>query len=145
MGGAEVERLEAAADDGFLQSGQRSNPQFKVGEYPNSLLIILCHPGGLVKRMGVKAPAAAQMDIAVSYHPGRQHTAPASLRGVAEVARVAVLDDMMAAEPFWRRLEDGRCLATPYQRFDLLAAWQHHVGARTGVTPAIVIGFDRAA
>ena len=31
---------------------------------------------------------------------------------------------MPAAEPFWRRLEAGGALATPYQRFDLLAAWQ---------------------
>ena len=52
---------------------------------------------------------------------------------------------MAAAEPFWRRLEAGRALATPYQRFDLLAAWQHHVGARGGVTPFMVTGFDAAA
>jgi CelD/BcsL family acetyltransferase involved in cellulose biosynthesis len=84
------------------------------------------------------------MDIAVSYHPGRTLTAPASPRSAGEVARVEVFDDMMTAEPFWRRLEDGCSLATPYQRFDLLAAWQHHVGARTGVTPLIVIGFDCA-
>jgi CelD/BcsL family acetyltransferase involved in cellulose biosynthesis len=83
------------------------------------------------------------MDIAVSYHPGREQRAPATVRSADEVARVEVLHDMTAAEPFWRRLEDGRCLATPYQRFDLLAAWQHHVGARAGVTPWIVTGFDR--
>jgi len=35
-------------------------------------------------------------------------------------------------------------LATSYQRFDLLAAWQRHVGARSGVTPFIVAGLDRA-
>jgi CelD/BcsL family acetyltransferase involved in cellulose biosynthesis len=84
------------------------------------------------------------MDIAVSYHPGREQKAPAALRSAGEIARVEVLRDMTAAEPFWRRLEDGRSLATPYQRFDLLAAWQHHVGARTGVTPWIVTGFDRS-
>jgi CelD/BcsL family acetyltransferase involved in cellulose biosynthesis len=84
------------------------------------------------------------MDIAVSYHPGREQKAPAALRSAGEIARVEVLRDMTAAEPFWRRLEDGRSLATPYQRFDLLAAWQHHVGAQTGVTPWIVTGFDRS-
>jgi CelD/BcsL family acetyltransferase involved in cellulose biosynthesis len=84
------------------------------------------------------------MDIAVSYHPGREQKAPAALRSAGEIARVEVLRDMTAAEPFWRRLEDGRSLATPYQRFDLLAAWQHQVGARTGVTPWIVTGFDRS-
>jgi CelD/BcsL family acetyltransferase involved in cellulose biosynthesis len=56
--------------------------------------------------------------------------------------RVAVLDDMTAAEPFWRALEREDAWATPYQRFDLLAAWQHNVGARKGIVPFIVIGFD---
>ena len=51
---------------------------------------------------------------------------------------------MPAAEPSWRRLEAGGALTTPYQRFDLLAAWQHHVGARAGVAPFIVTGFDAA-
>ena len=51
---------------------------------------------------------------------------------------------MAAAEPFWRRLELGRAFASPYQRYDLLAAWYRHVGARSGVTPFIVAGFDAA-
>ncbi len=68
----------------------------------------------------------------------------ASLRRAGTVVKVEVFEDMPAAEPFWRRLEDGRALTTPYQRFDLLAAWQHHVGTRTGVTPFIVTGFDAA-
>ena len=95
--------------------------------------------------MGVRLwNRAYGMDIAVSYHPGRERAAPASPRRAAEIARVEVFEDMAAAEPFWRRLEDGRSLSTPYQRFDLLAAWQHHVGARSGVTPFIVTGFDHA-
>jgi CelD/BcsL family acetyltransferase involved in cellulose biosynthesis len=84
------------------------------------------------------------MNIAVSYHPAREQTAPASPRSAGKLARVEVFEDMMSAEPFWRRLEVGRSLATPYQRFDLLSAWQYHVGARTGVTPFIVVGFDDA-
>ena len=51
---------------------------------------------------------------------------------------------MQAAEPFWRALERDDAWATPYQRFDLLAAWQHHVGVRKGIVPFIVIGFDAA-
>src|SRR5882672_1276443 len=82
------------------------------------------------------------MSIALSYRPDREQSASATPRN--EVARVEVLHDMAAAEPFWRRLEDGGALATPYQRFDLLAAWQLHVGTRTGVMPFIVTGFDRA-
>ncbi len=84
------------------------------------------------------------MDIAISYHPGRQRNAPAKPRSADKIARLEVFEDMAAAEPVWRRLEDGRALATPYQRFELLAAWQTHVGARTGVAPFIVTAFDRA-
>jgi CelD/BcsL family acetyltransferase involved in cellulose biosynthesis len=84
------------------------------------------------------------MDIAVSCHPGRERSRPAKPRSADKVARLEVFEDMAAAEPVWRRLEDGRALATPYQRFDLLAAWQTHVGARTGVAPFIVTGFDHA-
>jgi len=84
------------------------------------------------------------MDIAVTYHPGQEQTTPAAQRSAGAVARVEIYRDMPAAEPAWRRLEDARPLATPYQRFDLLAAWQRHVGARTGVTPFIVAGFDHA-
>ena len=84
------------------------------------------------------------MDIAVSCHPGRDRSAPAKPRSANKVARLEVFEDMAAAEPVWRSLEDGRALATPYQRFELLAAWQAHVGARTGVAPFIVAGFDHA-
>jgi CelD/BcsL family acetyltransferase involved in cellulose biosynthesis len=84
------------------------------------------------------------MDVAVSYDPSHAQLAPASLRSADKVAQIRVFDTMLAAEPFWRRLERGETLATPYQRFDLLAAWQHHVGARTGVRPFIVTGFDGA-
>ncbi len=84
------------------------------------------------------------MNIAVSYHPGRERAAPESPRSAGKLARVEVFEDMLSAEPFWRRLEAARALATPYQRFDLLSAWQYHVGARTGVTPFIVVGFDDA-
>jgi CelD/BcsL family acetyltransferase involved in cellulose biosynthesis len=84
------------------------------------------------------------MDIAVSYHPGQEQATPAAQRSAGVVARVEIYLDMPAAEPAWRQLEDGGPLATPYQRFDLLAAWLRQVGARTGVTPYIVTGFDHA-
>jgi CelD/BcsL family acetyltransferase involved in cellulose biosynthesis len=84
------------------------------------------------------------MDIAVSDRPAREQTTPAVPRRADKVARVEIFHDMPAAEPFWRRLERANSLSTPYQRFDLLAAWQHHVGERTGVTPFIVVGLDQA-
>jgi CelD/BcsL family acetyltransferase involved in cellulose biosynthesis len=85
------------------------------------------------------------MEVAVSYHLDQEQTVPASPRSAEKVVRVDVFEDMMSAEPFWRRLESGRSLATPYQRFDLLSAWQYHVGARIGVTPFIIVGFDDAS
>ena len=84
------------------------------------------------------------MNIAVSHHPGREQGTPVRLRGGGEIARVEAFDDMAAAEPHWRRLEAGGGVATPYQRFDFLAAWQRHVGMRTGITPWIVVGLDDA-
>src|SRR5262249_26943125 len=52
-----------------------------------------------------------------------------------------IVSDLSKAEPIWRELET-RQLATPYQRFDLLAAWQREVGAREGTLPFIVIATD---
>ncbi len=58
------------------------------------------------------------------------------------IARVAVFHDMAAAEPHWRALAGSEHLATPYQSFDWAKAWQDHVGAASGVSPFIVVGFD---
>ena len=84
------------------------------------------------------------MSIAVNYLAGQENMASRCLPGAGRIVRVAVFDDMTAAEPFWRALERDDAWATPYQRFDLLAAWQHHVGTRRGIVPFIVIGFDLA-
>ena len=68
-------------------------------------------------------------------------TVPAA---ATRVATVKVFDDLAAAEPHWRALEEGPALATPYQYYDFLKHWQHHVGAVEGVTPFIVVAFDEA-
>ncbi len=64
------------------------------------------------------------------------------MSGTGRIARVEILDDLSLAEPIWRRLEREDALTTPYQSFDLLAAWQRQVGAPMGVTPFVVVGFD---
>jgi CelD/BcsL family acetyltransferase involved in cellulose biosynthesis len=81
------------------------------------------------------------MELAVAYpaHPDRSATAPST----GAIARIGVFDNFAEAEPCWRALEAG-ALLTPYQRFDLLAAWQRHVGAREGVRPFLIAGFDHA-
>jgi len=84
------------------------------------------------------------MSIAVNYHAGQANTAPACLPWAGRVVRTEVFDDIAAAEPFWRALEHDDAWATPYQRFDLLAAWHRHVGVGKGIVPFIVIGFDVA-
>lgn len=82
------------------------------------------------------------MDLALAYKSRSNALTAADARRAAKISRVEVFDDMLSAEPYWRKLEAGHALATPYQHFDLLAAWQHHVGVRCGVRPFIVIGFD---
>jgi CelD/BcsL family acetyltransferase involved in cellulose biosynthesis len=84
------------------------------------------------------------MNIAISYRPGQEQAPPAIRRSADGVARVEIYRDMSAAEPCWRRLESGATFSTPYQRFDLLTAWQRHVGAANGVTAFIVAAFDHA-
>ncbi|WP_315812777.1 GNAT family N-acetyltransferase [Bradyrhizobium sp. SZCCHNR2028] len=58
------------------------------------------------------------------------------------LARIDIVSDLAAAEPVWRALEVPEHVSTPYQRFDLLGAWQRDVGAREHATPFIVIGRD---
>jgi CelD/BcsL family acetyltransferase involved in cellulose biosynthesis len=58
------------------------------------------------------------------------------------IARSDIFDDMAAAEPHWRALEQVHNLATPYQRYDFLKAWQLHVGGACGVRPFIVAAFN---
>jgi CelD/BcsL family acetyltransferase involved in cellulose biosynthesis len=59
------------------------------------------------------------------------------------IARVDIMRDLGAAAPAWRSLEQAGGFCTPYQRFDLLSAWQRNVGEREGVTPFIVVARDR--
>jgi CelD/BcsL family acetyltransferase involved in cellulose biosynthesis len=60
----------------------------------------------------------------------------------SRIVSVDMLFDLTAAEPIWRSLEAGQHLATPYQRFDLLSAWQREVGHRENAQPRIVIACD---
>jgi len=62
----------------------------------------------------------------------------------ARVALVEIIEDMAAAEAPWRALEAASSLGTPYQRYDFLNLWQRHIGAASGVTPFIVVGFNAA-
>jgi len=61
----------------------------------------------------------------------------------SRIASVELALDMREAETVWRGLEQSNQFSTPYQRFDLLEAWQRQVGTREGIRPFIVIAYDR--
>lgn len=56
-----------------------------------------------------------------------------------EPIHLSIHDDLGAVEQDWRAFE-AVADCTAFQTFDWLAAWQRHIGARSGVTPAIVVG-----
>jgi len=62
--------------------------------------------------------------------------------GAGRITRVEVLRDMAAAEIRWRMFENDGYLATPYQRFELLSAWQQTIGRDEGATPFVVVAYD---
>jgi len=70
---------------------------------------------------------------------------PAGILAHAEIPRpdparitLSVHHDLASVEQDWRRFEQtADC--TPFQTFDWLSAWQRHVGAARGITPAVVI------
>ena len=61
--------------------------------------------------------------------------------GAIGVARVDIIRDMAQAEPVWRGFENSAALVTAFQRFDLLNAWQSHVGAAEGATPLVAVAY----
>lgn len=58
------------------------------------------------------------------------------------IARVDVVRDMAKSEPHWRAFEGPDYLSTPYQRFELLDAWQQNIGKHEGAMPFIVVASD---
>jgi len=84
------------------------------------------------------------MNVAVRPRSSEPDPAASDACPAGRIMRVQVFQDLLAVEPVWRRLERAGTVATPYQRYDLLAAWQRHVGIAEGVTPFIVVGTNEA-
>jgi CelD/BcsL family acetyltransferase involved in cellulose biosynthesis len=84
------------------------------------------------------------MNVAIRPRSNQSDPAASEARPAGHIVRVEVFQDLFAVEPVWRRLERAGTVATPYQRYDLLAAWQRHVGIAKGVTPFIVVGTNEA-
>ncbi len=80
------------------------------------------------------------MAMAAALHGSDQHLQADA--GSSRIARVDVIRNMAEAEPRWRAFEGPDYLYTPYQRFELLNAWQQTIGRHDGVTPFIVIACD---
>ena len=99
-------------------------------------------PAARVSMLPRSGPHPA-LGIAHACSAGREPLMLADPAAAPAIARIEVCDTMARAEPFWRALERG-AVCTAYQRFDLLSAWHRHVGARSGITPFIVVAFDRA-
>jgi CelD/BcsL family acetyltransferase involved in cellulose biosynthesis len=74
--------------------------------------------------------------------PGSAYAAAHEPQAGVKIARVDIFHDLESAEPFWRALEGE--FTTAFQRFDFLAAWQRHIGAREGLEPRIVVALDAA-
>ena len=84
------------------------------------------------------------MNVALRQNsPARLHDMMPDRRSVPGIARLQVHEDLAQAEPAWRRLQGSDALTTPYQRFEWIALWHRHVSVQRGVTPLIVVGYDR--
>jgi CelD/BcsL family acetyltransferase involved in cellulose biosynthesis len=83
-----------------------------------------------------------QADTIVHARSNAAETLPAAeTRPAARAGHVALSahDNLADVEPIWRKFQESAD-CTPFQTFDWLSAWQRHIGAPSGVTPAIVIG-----
>lgn len=69
----------------------------------------------------------------------RDDVRAASVSGSRTGIRLSLYDDLAAIEQDWRTFEEGAD-CTVFQTFDWLSTWQRNIGARQGVTPAIVVG-----
>jgi CelD/BcsL family acetyltransferase involved in cellulose biosynthesis len=60
-------------------------------------------------------------------------------RGFSPELTFRIHTDLTTVESEWRRFERA-AEATPFQTFEWLSAWQHHVGTLDGTLPAIAVG-----
>jgi CelD/BcsL family acetyltransferase involved in cellulose biosynthesis len=80
------------------------------------------------------------MAMAATLHGPDTHSQTTD--GASRIARVDVVRDMAEAERRWRAFEGPDFLFTPYQRFELLNAWQQTIGRHDCAVPFVVIACD---
>jgi CelD/BcsL family acetyltransferase involved in cellulose biosynthesis len=83
--------------------------------------------------MNAVVPLACELDLALPSCPAAG--VPLGLE---------VIHELEALAPVWRALQDSGARASAYQHPDWIAAWQAHIGALSGTTPAIVVGRERS-
>ena len=85
----------------------------------------------------------ARLDAHFGVDPVTDRTQVLSPAAALGDIRIAVYEDLAAVEREWRTFEP-HADCTVFQSFNWLATWQRHIGAHSGVQPAIVVGRDGA-
>src|ERR1700754_3325504 len=93
-----------------------------------------------VKNLKTPINSGPPMAMAAALHGPDQHSQAEAAS--SRIARVDVIRNMTAAESCWSTFEGPDYLYTPYQRFELLNAWQHTIGRQEGLAPFIVVACD---
>jgi CelD/BcsL family acetyltransferase involved in cellulose biosynthesis len=84
------------------------------------------------------------MNVAIRINSTQGLSGADTASGAERIARIEFFDTLSSVEGIWRQLERNDAVRTPYQSYDFLSPWQRHIGEPTGVTPCLVVGFDRA-
>lgn len=90
--------------------------------------------------VGQAAETLIDMSAPVPAQPRVSGAPPLALIDEPCELRLTLHQDLTAAEPDWRRLEQNAD-CTPFQTFDWLSCWQRHIGSLAGVKPAIVVAW----
>ena len=85
----------------------------------------------------------ARLDAHFGVDPVTDRTQVLSPAAALGDIRIAVYEDLAAIEREWRTFEP-HADCTVFQSFNWLATWQRHIGAHSGVQPAIIVGRDGA-
>lgn len=104
--------------------------------------------GDLYGQAHTRRGRAGSTDSREAAMPGAQPALAAgrSSTGVAnevQALKLHVLESMEAARTIWRSFE-RRAIASPFQTYTWLSAWQANVGEPGAVSPLIVFGYDQS-
>ncbi|RAI42845.1 GNAT family N-acetyltransferase [Rhodoplanes roseus] len=83
------------------------------------------------------------VDLSAPDDPAPAAPARAAVATEPPFADLVVAETLAEAAPAWRALAAQNAVATPFQRFEWIDAWQRHVGDPAGQRPLVVIGRDR--